>query len=136
MTNNNESLFAHLIHLKRQERELADQIKLAQEKAIEVAMEMGKIGQLATIEGAKVTFKLVTVKPDTPMMRLIQEDINDIKAELEAKNAWQIEALQKQIKALTTNEDIQELEEKLAQEIAKNLGEKKPQIAITLPKEK
>jgi hypothetical protein len=135
-TMNDQQIFIDLIELKRQEAQLKDQIKLAQEKAIEVAMEMGKMGQLAVIDGAKVTMKLVTVKSNTPMMRLIQEDINDIKAELEAKHGKQIEALQRQIKALTTNEDIVELEEKLAQEIAKNEGEKKPQIAITLPKEK
>ena len=131
---NNNNAFLDLINLKKQERELADQIKLAQEKAIEAAMELGKVGKIATIDGASVTFKLVTVKPTSPMARLIQEDINDIKAELEAKHAKQIDALNAQIKALTTNEDIQELEEKLALELAKCAGEKKPQIAITLPK--
>jgi hypothetical protein len=132
--NNHESLFAYLIDLKRQEAQLKDDIKLAQEKAIEVAMEMGKTGKLATIDGASVTFKLVTVKPNTPMMRLIQEDINDIKAELEAKNANEIEDLQRRLIDLTTNEDIQELEVKLIEETLKSEGEKKPQIAVTLPK--
>lgn len=132
--NNHESLFAYLIDLKRQETQLKDQIKLAQEKAIEVAMEMGKTGKIATIDGASVTFELVTVKPNTPMMRLIQEDINDIKAELEAKNASEIEDLQRRLIDLTTNEDIQELEVKLIEETPKHEGEKKPQIAITLPK--
>lgn len=126
--------FENLIHLKRQEAQLKDDIKLAQEKAIEYAMELGKTGQVANIDGVKVTFKLVTVKTNTPMMRAIQEDINDIKAELEAKNAKQIERLQQELSALITNEDIQELEQKLADEIVKNSGEKKPQIAITLPK--
>lgn len=131
---NDHKVFAYLIDLKRQEAQIKDQIKLAQEKAIEVAMELGKTGQIATIDGAKITMKLVTVKPNTTMMRLIQEDINDLKAELEEKNADEIERLQQELLALTTNEDIQELEEELAQEIAKHEGEKKPQIAVTLPK--
>lgn len=129
-----DTIFQELISLKRQEAKLKDQIKLAQEKAIEAAIEMGKTGQLATIDGAKVTFKLVTVKPNTRMMQLIQEDINDIKAELEAKNAEEIESLQRRLIDLTTNEEILELEIELAKEIVKHEGEKKPQIAVTLPK--
>jgi hypothetical protein len=126
--------FTRLIELKRQEAQLKNDIKLAQEEAILYAMEMGKTGQVATIEGAKVTFKLVTVKPNTPMMKAIQEDIADIKAELEEEHAEEIANLRRQLEALTTNEDIQELEANLAKEIKQNEGEKKPQIAITLPK--
>lgn len=128
------TIFQELISLKRQEAKLKDQIKLAQEKAIEAAIKMGKTGQLATIDGAKITMKLVTVKPNTPMMRAIQEDINDIKAELEAKNAKQIDCLQRRLIDLTTNEEILELEVELAKEVTKHEGEKKPQIAVTLPK--
>jgi hypothetical protein len=126
--------FTRLIKLKRQEAQLKNDIKLAQESAVEYAIGLGKIGQVANIEGAKVTFKLVTIKPNTSMMKAIQEDIADIKAELEEQHAEEIAQLKRRLEELTTNEDILELEEKLAQEIAENEGEKKPQIAITLPK--
>lgn len=133
MTNNNA--FLNLINLKKQERELADQIKLAQEKAIEAAMELGQVGKIATIEGAKVTFKLVSVKPTSPMIKALEEDIAELTTELKEANADEIHQLEQRIKELTTNDDILELEIKLAQEIAKSAGEKKPQIAITLPKQ-
>lgn len=133
MTNNNA--FLSLINLKKQERELADQIKLAQEKAIEAAMELGQVGKIATIEGAKVTFKLVSVKPTSPMIKALEEDIAELTTELKEANADEIYQLEQRIKELTTNDDILELEIKLAQEIAKSAGEKKAQIAITLPKQ-
>lgn len=123
-----------LIELKKQEALLKDEIKLAQESAIQYALELGKTGQIATIDGVKVTVKLVSVKPNTPMMQALKEDIEELRGELREKNAEAIVRLESSLKDLTTSEEIQELEKSLDEEIAKNSGEKKPQIAITLPK--
>ncbi len=128
------SPFEVLVELKRQERELADKIKLAQEEAIAHALSMGQVGQVANIGGAKVTVKLVTVKPTSPMIKALKEDIDEFREELKVKNGDQLAQLQAEIQALTTDEEIQELEEKLEAEMAKMGGEKKPQIAVTLPK--
>ena len=51
--------FRLLIQLKKQEKELGEKIKVIQKMAIEDAMSFGKTGQLDTIDGAKVVFKLV-----------------------------------------------------------------------------
>ncbi len=128
------SPFDVLVELKRQERELVDKIKLAQEEAIAHALSMGQVGQVANIGGAKVTVKLVTVKPTSPMIKALKEDIDEFREELRAKNGDRLAQLEAEIQALTTDEEIQELEEKLKAEMAKMGGEKKPQIAVTLPK--
>lgn len=128
------SPFEILVYLKRQERDLIDKIKLAQEEAIAYALSTGETGQVANIDGAKVTLKLVTVKPTSPMIKALKEDIDDFRSELKVKNGDRLAQLEAEIYALTTDEEIQELEEKLALEMAKMEGEKKPQIAVTLPK--
>ena len=128
------SPFEILVYLKRQELDLIDKIKLAQEEAIAYALSTGETGQVANIDGAKVTLKLVTVKPTSPMIKALKEDIDDFRSELKVKNGDRLAQLEAEIYALTTDEEIQELEEKLALEMAKMEGEKKPQIAVTLPK--
>jgi hypothetical protein len=126
--------FTELVELKRQERDLADKIKLAQEKAIDAAMELGKVGQIAVVNGAKVAFKLVTVKPKSPMITALHEDITEMKMDLEVLHAKRLAELRAEIDSLLTSEVIEELEEKLQEETEKLVGEKKPQIAVTLPK--
>ncbi len=124
--------FFELVQLKRQERELADRLKLAQEKAIAYAMQTGQSG--AKIDGAKVLLKFVSIKPKSSMISALEDDIEYFRGELKERNGDRIAALEAEIKSLTTNEEIQELEEKLQAEIAKLQGEKKPQISVTLPK--
>ncbi len=126
--------FIILVDLKLRERELADKVKLYQEKAIAKALAMGECGKIAKIDGATVTLKFVTVKPTSPMIKALKEDIDEFREELKVKNGDRLAQLEAEIQALTTDEEIQELEEKLEAEMAKMGGEKKPQIAVTLPK--
>lgn len=127
--------FKALIALKKQERELAEKIKVVQQMAIDDAMTFGKTGQLDTIDGAKVVFKLVTVKPKpTNEIQIMMEQLEFLKDKLKATNSSRITELEAELKALTTNSEIQEIESEIEEAMGKISGEKVGQIAITLPK--
>ena len=147
------NVFKYLVELKKQEKELAAEIKEAQKIAIETATNMGKTGQIGQFDGAKITFKLVTVKPkltedacnaqdkidrlQDALKILHHQRLKEIETQAEAINlevAAKLEALDVEKRSLLTNDEILELEEEIEFEMAKQVGEKVGQIAITLPK--
>jgi hypothetical protein len=134
--------FQYLVLLKRQQKELDAEIKEAQEVAIQEAIASGKTGQIAQIDGAKITFKLVPVKPKpTEDISNMQERIGFLQTSLKVINEARIkeinsavEVLNAEMRSLTVNDEILELEQAIEEDMAKLTGEKVGQIAITLPK--
>jgi hypothetical protein len=131
----NMDSFRLLIQLKKQEKELAEKIKSVQKMAIEDAMSFGKTGQLDTIDGAKVVFKLVAVKPKpTNEIQIMMEHLEFVRENLQKSNSSRIAELKAELEALTTNPEIQEIESEIDAAMGAIASEKVGQIAITLPK--
>ena len=131
-----------LVELKRQEADLKIGIALAQKEAIAEALKVGQTGTIASIEGAKVVFKLVPVKPKpTDEILEFQKNLEAEKTALDCKYAQKIDSLNYAISILKEKirlflqSDRTVYFERQIEELTSELeGEMQPQISVTLPK--
>jgi hypothetical protein len=129
------NVYEELVTLKLQEKELKSEIKDVQQKVLEEAQKLDKTGKIAEVNGAKITYKIVTVKPKpTDTIVELEEKIDELRTTLEIINAKRIRELKAELNNLLTNDELTCLEQSLEQEWASLTETKQPQIAVTLPK--
>lgn len=142
MTNLYASHLQRLVELKQEEANLKIQIASFQQLAIEEALTIGKTGTIAIINGAKIIFKLMPVKPKpTEEIFYLQKNLAEKVDRLAKVHSSRIDNidcairdLSKEKALLLENEETLIVQFEIDQKFSLLKGEMTPQISVTLPK--